>query len=184
MLSGFSRDIRATVDCLEALGAGKTAETDDGLLITPIGSVAKTDARLDCGESGTTASVYAAACGRFGQKTRALLATAGCHKRPIAELAEQLEAHGCKVEGLDISGKLTGGEYALRGDVSSQFISALLLALPLTGQESIIRLTTKLESADYVDMTNRRYGALWHIYPNQRKRLSHTGRALRVAGRV
>lgn len=151
MLSGFSRDIQSTVDCLAALGAGMR-RTDDGLLITPIKETTEDRALLECGESGTTLRFMLPLAGALGKNAR-LIGHGRLPQRPIAELTDQLEAHGCTVDGFDISGKLTGGAYALRGDISSQFISALLLALPLTGRESIVRLTTMLESADYVDMT-------------------------------
>ena len=54
---------------------------------------------------------------------------------------------------LRLSGRLTGGEYCLPGDISSQFVSGLLLALPLCREDSVIRLTSPLESAGYVRMT-------------------------------
>jgi len=52
-----------------------------------------------------------------------------------------------------IKGKIKGGHFPLRGDVSSQFISGLLFALPLTGRDSVIELTSPLESKGYVDLT-------------------------------
>lgn len=52
-----------------------------------------------------------------------------------------------------LKGKIKGGHYPLRGDISSQFISGLLFALPLTGKDSVIELTSPLESKGYVDLT-------------------------------
>lgn len=54
---------------------------------------------------------------------------------------------------LEIDGKLKSGEYSLVGDVSSQFISGLLFALPLLEGDSVLKITTKLESASYIDLT-------------------------------
>ena len=65
--------------------------------------------------------------------------------------------HGCKADGdhlpVTLEGKLTAGVYTLPGNVSSQFITGLLFALPLLEGESEIRLTTKIESKGYIDMT-------------------------------
>ena len=69
----------------------------------------------------------------------------------------ELGKHGVKMELKDevltVSGKLASGVYELPGDVSSQFVSGLLLALPLLDGDSEIKLTTKLESASYVGLT-------------------------------
>ena len=77
--------------------------------------------------------------------------------RPLHPLWELLEAGGMTLrqEGarLICRGKLHSGDYALPGNVSSQFISGLLLALPLAEGDSTLRVTTPLESADYVAMT-------------------------------
>lgn len=83
-------------------------------------------------------------------------------KRPISPLLQQLEAHGCKMENHIASslicqhrGRLQGGTFFLPGDISSQFITGLLFALPLTGSGGSIHLTTPLESRSYVDLTRK-----------------------------
>ena len=81
--------------------------------------------------------------------------------RPLGVYADCLPSHGAGLQfspdggslPLSLSGRLTGGTYLLPGDVSSQFISGLLLALPLCEEDSDLRLSTPLESADYVHMT-------------------------------
>ena len=87
--------------------------------------------------------------------------------RPISPLKEEMESHGCSFrmgskdqkvsdkykEICTISGRLQAGTYELAGNVSSQFITGLLFALPLLDGDSELRLTTKLESAGYVDLT-------------------------------
>lgn len=81
-------------------------------------------------------------------------------QRPLGVYADCLPPHGLEMQGtgglpLTLSGRLAAGEYALPGDVSSQFLTGLLFALPLCDKDSILRLTTPLESAGYVDMTLR-----------------------------
>ena len=61
--------------------------------------------------------------------------------------------HRREGDSLTVRGRLRPGEYPLPGDVSSQFVTGLLFALPLLEGESIIRLTSPLESRGYVDMT-------------------------------
>ena len=79
-------------------------------------------------------------------------------ERPLSPLYEELTAHGCVLSPkgsrpLVISGKLKAGTYTMPGNVSSQYISGLLFALPLLTGDSKILLEGKLESRGYVDMT-------------------------------
>ena len=78
-------------------------------------------------------------------------------QRPNAPLVEALRAHGAKIDNdllpMAVSGPLTGGRWTLPGDVSSQYVTGLLFALPLLDGDSEIALTTPLASAAYVDMT-------------------------------
>ncbi len=78
-------------------------------------------------------------------------------QRPLDDYFAIFDEKGIEycLEGriLTVRGRLRGGEYRLRGDVSSQFITGLLFALPLVGEDCEIVLTTKLESKAYVDMT-------------------------------
>jgi len=79
--------------------------------------------------------------------------------RPLSPLKEQLEEHGCvftterNEEICTVTGKLTGGKFTLPGNVSSQFITGLLFALPLLDESSEILLSSPLQSAGYVTMT-------------------------------
>lgn len=152
----LSQDIRATISCVQALGAECSIEND---VLTVNGeNIGKTDsAILDCGESGSTLRFFipiAAALGinaTFTGKGR-------LPQRPIGIYLDTLPRFGvtCKTEGglpLEISGKLRGGRYEIAGNISSQFITGLLLALPLLKEDSEIVLTTPLESAGYIDMT-------------------------------
>ncbi len=150
-----SEDIEATIRCLTAFGA-KIERTDSGLRVEPIAEVpASCDA--DCGESGSTLRFLlpvAAALGidaRFHMRGR-------LPERPIAPLDRELVCGGCELtrperDVLRIHGKLRPGEYELPGDVSSQYISGMLFALPLLDGESRLAVTGRRESVDYVAMT-------------------------------
>jgi 3-phosphoshikimate 1-carboxyvinyltransferase len=77
--------------------------------------------------------------------------------RPLKELEEQLRGHGCTIDKengkIHISGRLCGGKFTLPGDVSSQYISGLLFALPLLREDSEICVSGGLQSRPYVEMT-------------------------------
>ncbi len=154
MMDGRSDDIDATIDCLRALGAGIDVAPDHvsvrGLRGEPANPL------LDCRESGSTLRlllpVTAARCEKASFTGRGRLP-----ERPIGELTAVMRAHGVRfsAEQLPFStqGRLAGGLYELPGNVSSQYLTGLLLALPLAAQNSRITLTTKLESAAYADIT-------------------------------
>lgn len=149
----YCDDIAATVRCLEALGASFT-ETESGLSIAPIKK--QPHALLDCGESGSTLRfllpVAMCVCNKI-----AVTGAGRLPERPLSTLVSAMSAHGVHFheEKLPFSaeGKLTGGCFEIAGNISSQFLSGLLMALPLCDSDSEIRLTTPLQSAAYVDMT-------------------------------
>ena len=139
----MSQDIRATEDCIAALKSG-TRTGADGLPM------------LDCRESGSTL--------RFLIPVALALRGGGCFlgrgrlmERPQTPYFEIFREKGIFWERigdlLEVKGTLSPGEYRLRGDVSSQFVTGLLYALPLLDGDSVIVLTSPLESRDYVAMT-------------------------------
>lgn len=150
-----SADIDATVRCLAALGAD-FAHCGDTVSVYPM-ELPHGDRELDCGESGSTLRFLLPVVGALGAG-----ATFRLHgrlaERPLSPLWEEMERHGCRLsrpspDTLRCEGRLSGGTYRIAGDISSQFISGLLFALPLTGEDCDIMLTTPLESARYVDLT-------------------------------
>ncbi|MBE6870322.1 MAG: 3-phosphoshikimate 1-carboxyvinyltransferase [Ruminococcaceae bacterium] len=153
-LSSSSADIDATAACMSALGA-HINRTENGFEITPINK--KLDCTLDCGESGSTLRFLMPVAAALGGKT-SFIGHGRLPARPIDMICEMLESHGCTVSDTHlpatVSGKLCGGTFRLAGNISSQHISGLLMALPLCGGSEII-LQTPLESAGYVDMTLR-----------------------------
>jgi 3-phosphoshikimate 1-carboxyvinyltransferase len=151
----LSADITATADCLRALGAGITY-ADGVFSVTPIREAPKT-ATIDCGESGSTLRFLLPVVCALGVKTTIVL-HGRLPERPLSPLWEELARHGAVLsrptpDTIAVSGVLTGGDYTLAANVSSQFISGLLFALPRLGTESRIHLTGTLESGAYLDMT-------------------------------
>ena len=154
-VDGWSDDLEATVRCLKGLGA-EIYKEPSGIEVVPIPRNLEKEAVLDCGESGSTLRFLlpvAAALGRkvtFDGKGR-------LPERPIGLLLEELEQHGCTVSSdklpVELEGRLQAGIYTLPGNISSQFITGLLFALPLLEGNSEIRLTTAVESKGYIDMT-------------------------------
>lgn len=154
-LDGRSKDIDATVTCLCALGA-QIEPQKGALLVRPIRAVPEGVCHLYCGESGSTLRFLLPVCGALG--ARGVFHMEGrLPERPLAPLDGQLCAHGMSLrqEGtlLYVSGQLTGGDFTLPGNVSSQFISGLLMALPRLHGESRLTVTGALQSAGYVGMT-------------------------------
>ena len=136
---GQSQDIDATRRCMAALMA-----PGEGL------------PALDCGESGSTlrflipVALALRGGGSFTGHGRLMERPQGPY---FAIFDQKGIAHTQKDGVLTVEGTLTPGVYTLPGDVSSQFITGLLYALPLLSGDSEIRLTTPLESRGYIDMT-------------------------------
>ena len=134
-----SQDIQATRRCMAAL----KAPGED----LPV---------LDCGESGSTlrflipVALALRGGGRFTGRGRLMARP----QKPYFDLFDEKGIAYRQEDGvLTVQGRLTPGTFALPGDVSSQFVTGLLYALPLLEGDSRITLTTPLESRGYVDMT-------------------------------
>ena len=155
-----SEDIRATVRCLESLGArlGSLDESGMRYRMEPIPAQGIAPPILDCGESGTTLRLLLPVVAALGINAK-FMAHGRLPQRPLGELTSALEKNGAHFSAatlpFELSGKLKPGEFCLPGNVSSQYISGLLFALPLLEGIGRIRLTTALESASYVEMTRR-----------------------------
>lgn len=160
-LTGFlpSRDMTATMDCLSALGASFRVEGET-LLVRGCAGPAAFAPRMDCGESGSTLRFLiplALALGEGG----GFLMGGRLGERPLAPYDPILEACGVTrrredtPEGalLILRGHLRPGSYTLPGDVSSQFVTGMLCALPLLPGDSTLTVTPPVESAGYIRMT-------------------------------
>lgn len=150
-------DTRAMIGALAALGV----TVDEGPRLTvgshgPRPEVTSIDAR----QSGTTSRFLLPVLALDGAPRR-ITGDAQLRTRPMADAFEALRTLGARVdeEGVPgflpavVAGPLRGGEVELAGDVSSQFLSGLLLAAPLMPGGLRIRVTTELISRRYVDMT-------------------------------
>lgn len=132
-----SEDIIATENCLKALA-------DD----VPV---------LDCNESGSTIRFMLPVV--MALKNEAVFTgTERLFQRPLTPLDEEMTAHGCEFTKesdtrLKVTGRLTPGTYVIPGNISSQYITGLLFALPLLDEDSFIEVPTRLESAGYIDLT-------------------------------
>jgi 3-phosphoshikimate 1-carboxyvinyltransferase len=156
-----AEDIRATVDCLTALGA-KISKKENGFLVVPteresILQNADKPLFFPCGESGSTLRfMLPVVCalgirGAFEMKGR-------LPERPLAPLDEQLELHGIRLwrdtpDILQCEGQLQSGEFFLPGDISSQYITGMLMAFALMKKPGRLSVSAPIESAGYIEMT-------------------------------
>lgn len=155
-----SQDMQATVGALPALGAIPSWSGETVRLSPVIGGASSGGpVMVDCGESGSTLRFLIPLFAAKG--IPAVFTGRGrLPERPLGVYSDCLPSHGVALQAepgkslpLRVSGRLRAGRFSLPGDVSSQFITGLLLALPLCEGESRIALTTPLQSAGYVDMT-------------------------------
>ena len=152
----ISEDIAATARCLRALGAD-IRRTEDGFTVIPA-TKKPSDAALDCGESGSTLRFLLPVTAALGIPAHFIRRGRLPH-RPLSPLYEEMIRHGAvlpadpETEPLPLTGQISAGRYEIAGSVSSQFVSGLLMAMPLMGGESQISLTGTVESADYIRIT-------------------------------
>ena len=153
---GVSADIAATARCLRALGADITDDGAGTLRIDPIAGEMPAHADLFCGESGSTLRFLLPVVGALGADVTFRM-EGRLPERPLSPLDAVLAAHGMTIRRdgalLHVSGQLHPGAYELPGEVSSQYISGLLMALPRLPGESTLAVTGRLESAGYIAMT-------------------------------
>ncbi len=155
--AGRNADILATVDCLRSLGADIT-DSGDTLTVKPIGGSPEKRCTLRCGESGSTLRFLLPVVGALGAD--AVFKREGrLSGRPLEPLLSELRRGGMEFSEeesrLRCSGGLMPGDYTLPGNISSQYISALLFALPLLHGESTLTVTGKRESEAYIAMTEK-----------------------------
>ncbi|MBQ7657320.1 MAG: 3-phosphoshikimate 1-carboxyvinyltransferase [Clostridia bacterium] len=151
---GENADIDATVRCLRALGAEIQAKDAHWIVTSPVKGGAG-DA-LDCGESGSTLRFLLPLCAALNGSCT-LTGSGRLPSRPNGPLLDALRGHGANIQGdflpMAVNGGLQAGAYALPGNVSSQYFTGLLIALPLLSGDSTLVYTSPLESMPYVDVT-------------------------------
>lgn len=152
----FNEDILATIDCLREMGAVCTV-TEDTVTVTGADlRRAKPESPLCCRESGSTLRFFIPLALLSGERisftgTEKLLSRPLDIYRQLCEKEGFFFAHSTKQ--LQVQGALTGGTFRIPGNISSQFITGLLFALPLTETDSCIEISTPLESRSYVALT-------------------------------
>ena len=172
----YSKDIEATLSCLEAMGA-RVERTENTVTIGGLDPFHLPPSPvLPCHESGSTLRFFIPLCMLSGE-TATLRGSERLFQRPLTvyeEIAARQNIFWEQTpESVTLCGKLQSGDYQVRGDVSSQFITGLLYALPLLKGDSTLTVTGKFESASYIDLTLsalsdfgiriHREGAVFHI---------------------
>lgn len=182
--SSVNDDIMATMRCLNAIGAEITYSS--GVFdVRPV-SVVK-GGMLDCGESGSTLRFLMSVAAVLGADAT-FTGTGKLPQRPMGALTELLSLHGTAVERssadelpVTCSGTLRGGRFTIPGNISSQYLTGLLFALPLAAEDSEIEVVGEQTSASYIDMTLEalrvagieveRSGNVYRIKGNQKYRM-------------
>lgn len=151
-----NQDIQATMHAMQQLGA-EIHQDGDQISINGIRNLSCFEPRLiDCSESGSTLRFLIPLFSLTGKRTE-FTGHGRLMSRPLDVYESMFRDQGLLFEQqngkLTIEGKLRAGEYTLRGDVSSQFISGMLMALPLNEDDSILHVLSPYESKSYVALT-------------------------------
>ena len=150
-----SEDIAATLSCLKSLGANMTGE-NGRITLGGLNFEALRSTELFCRESGSTLRFLIPLCLLSG-KQMILHGTERLMKRSLSVYEDLCKDAGmtfCLGEkSVTVQGKLTPGKYTVKGNVSSQFISGLMFALPLLSADSEIEVVGGIESEPYLNMT-------------------------------
>lgn len=155
----LSDDIIATMEGMRAFGA-TIEQTGNTLIINGCGlDTARISQEIDCNESGSTLRFFVPLATLFEGSTH-FVGQGKLGQRPLETYRELFERQGLRYEAgtseqldLTIQGQLKSGTFEMRGDISSQFITGMLLTLPLLDGDSTIEITTHLESKGYIDLT-------------------------------
>ncbi|MCQ2523401.1 MAG: 3-phosphoshikimate 1-carboxyvinyltransferase [Lachnospiraceae bacterium] len=151
----FSEDIKATIDCATALNAKVTIE-GSRVIIDGRPSESTGEVSFMCRESGSTMRFFMGIAMGLGANSR-FYGSETLRNRPFGVYEDICKSQNISFEKKDdyicVAGKLKSGTYEVAGNISSQFISGLLFALPLLEGDSKIVLTGGVESRSYIDMT-------------------------------
>ena len=151
-----SEDMKATLDCLSAIGAKYEIEGDTVTITgADIRNIPK-DAVLRCRESGSTLRFFIPICLLDG-KTFTLTGSEKLLSRPLSVYEDIFKKQGITFEAepdkIKVGGRLNSGNYKIKGNISSQFITGLLFVLPLMEKDSVIQLIPPVESLSYINLT-------------------------------
>ena len=151
----FSEDILASLDCLSALGASITTD-EHTVTVDPNGFMQAAHPVLNCRESGSTLRFFIPLALCSGRPVT-LCGSERLLERPLDVYETLCRENGFSFQkdrtSVTLCGNLTSGSYQIRGDVSSQFITGMLLALVYLGQESCVEILPPFASRSYIDLT-------------------------------
>ena len=160
----YSDDIIATIEAMSSLGA-KITQKEDYLEVYGIKCTenikfneVKSERTIDCNESGSTLRFLVPIAALFEGVNR-FVGRGNLGKRPLDTYYNIFDEQGIKytykdgILDLKTEGKLKAGEFKVKGNISSQFITGLLFTLPLLDGDSKIIITTEMESKGYIDLT-------------------------------
>ena len=151
----FSEDILASIDCLRALGANITLKNDT-VTVEPQGFMKGAADVLRCRESGSTLRFFIPLALCLGENVT-LCGSERLFQRPLTVYEELCREKGFTFKkdnsSVTLCGRLESGNYKIRGDISSQFITGLIFALVYSGKDSCIEIIPPFESRSYVDLT-------------------------------
>jgi 3-phosphoshikimate 1-carboxyvinyltransferase len=167
----YSEDIKATISCLRAVGTHITENENDESTVTvetPLPRMLHFEYRilnkrvppnikaaLYCNESGSTLRFLIPVVSVLGIPAE-FIGEQNLMRRPLKPITDLLNEKGGKVRlgdgTLSVSGKIESGTFEIGGDISSQYVTGLMLALPIVGGGKIV-MTTPLQSRSYVDLT-------------------------------
>lgn len=158
VINGISEcdDVLATLDCLKSLGVPFKREGNKVYVKGIDMRSARPEGPLLCRESGSTLRFFVPICMLSGRNTM-LLASGSLMRRPMSVYENLARDKGYVFaqdeQSVMVKGPLSSGEYRVPGDVSSQFISGLLFALPLVKGNSVINIIPPVESRSYINLT-------------------------------
>ena len=153
----LSEDVMATLSCVRGLGCSYERK-DTCIIVKGSDSVFNIadDSIFDCGESGSTLRFFLPLAMISGRRVR-FTGSEVLLGRPLSVYEEIFRSRGIRLERrgnfIEAEGCLHSGAFTVPANVSSQFVSGLLFALPLLNGNSIIFLTKTIESGPYIDMT-------------------------------
>ena len=152
----YSRDTNATISTCKSFGA-TIIQDNSSLTVNGIKEV-KSPSEIDASNSGTTIRI-AAAIAALGKGKTVLSGDESLRQRPMQPLLDALESIGAKCSSangkppISITGKANGGEVTIPGNISSQFVSALMIMSPLTENGLVLTIDGDLVSKPYLDAT-------------------------------
>lgn len=153
----YSKDIQATIKAMKSLGT-RIDEYEDYLIVDGTTTYTQQNSEIDCEESGSTLR-FMVPISIVEENKVHFIGQGNLGKRPLDTFYEIFERqnigymHKKDVLDLYVIGKLKPDHYSIPGNISSQFITGLLFALPLLKGDSIIEITSTLESKGYIDLT-------------------------------